>query len=93
MRQYVHQLTAASAATAHTEALAAHAKRRNEGPRPGAAREGERLHPFHVPDLRIFQRLGLEYVIVNADNGLMGGARSEEFLHPTPVGEDVHKRD
>jgi len=41
---------------------------------------------------RIFQRLGLEYMIVNADNGLMGGARSEEFLHPTPVGEDTFVR-
>ncbi len=38
---------------------------------------------------RIFRRLGLSYVIVNADNGLVGGARSEEFLHPTPVGEDT----
>ncbi|WP_127820466.1 proline--tRNA ligase, partial [Microbacterium sp. CPCC 204701] len=41
---------------------------------------------------RIFQKLGLEYVIVAADNGLMGGARSEEFLHPTPVGEDTFVR-
>ncbi|MEP6478654.1 MAG: proline--tRNA ligase [Rhodoglobus sp.] len=41
---------------------------------------------------RIFQRLGLEYVIVNADSGLMGGARSEEFLHPTPIGEDTFVR-
>ncbi len=41
---------------------------------------------------RIFQRLGLEYVIVQADNGLMGGARSEEFLHPTAVGEDTFVR-
>src|ERR1700712_2914337 len=41
---------------------------------------------------RIFTRLGLEYVIVNADNGLMGGARSEEFLHPTPIGEDSFVR-
>ncbi len=41
---------------------------------------------------RIFTRLGLEYVIVNADNGLMGGAKSEEFLHPTPVGEDTFVR-
>lgn len=41
---------------------------------------------------RIFRRLGLEYVIVAADNGLMGGARSEEFLHPTPVGEDTFVR-
>ena len=29
---------------------------------------------------RIFQRLGLEYVIVQADAGAMGGSRSEEFL-------------
>ena len=41
---------------------------------------------------RIFQRLGLEYEIVNADSGLMGGARSEEFLHPTPIGEDTFVR-
>ena len=41
---------------------------------------------------RIFQRLGLEYVIVHADNGLMGGARSEEFLHPIAVGEDTFVR-
>ncbi|MCR8671067.1 proline--tRNA ligase [Agrococcus sp. HG114] len=38
---------------------------------------------------RIFQRLGLEYVIVSADAGAMGGSKSEEFLHPTPVGEDT----
>ena len=41
---------------------------------------------------RIFARLGLDYVIVKADSGLMGGARSEEFLHPTPVGEDTFVR-
>ncbi len=41
---------------------------------------------------RIFGRLGLEYVIVNADAGAMGGSRSEEFLHPTPVGEDTFVR-
>lgn len=38
---------------------------------------------------RIFQRLGLEYVIVSADAGAMGGSKSEEFMHPTPVGEDT----
>ncbi|MDF2044824.1 proline--tRNA ligase [Microbacterium sp. Kw_RZR3] len=38
---------------------------------------------------RIFQRLGLEYVIVAADAGAMGGSKSEEFLHPTPIGEDT----
>ena len=41
---------------------------------------------------RIFKRLGLEYVIVKADAGAMGGSRSEEFLHPTPVGEDTFVR-
>ena len=41
---------------------------------------------------RIFQRLGLEYVIVQADAGAMGGSRSEEFLHPTPVGEETFVR-
>ena len=38
---------------------------------------------------KIFQRLGLDYVIVKADAGAMGGSRSEEFLHPTPIGEDT----
>ncbi|MBT4909031.1 MAG: proline--tRNA ligase [Microbacteriaceae bacterium] len=41
---------------------------------------------------RIFQRLGLEYVIVQADAGAMGGSRSEEFLHPTEIGEDTFVR-
>jgi prolyl-tRNA synthetase len=41
---------------------------------------------------RIFARLGLEYVIVKADAGAMGGSKSEEFLHPTPVGEDTFVR-
>jgi prolyl-tRNA synthetase len=41
---------------------------------------------------RIFQRLGMEYVIVQADAGAMGGSRSEEFLHPTPIGEDTFVR-
>ncbi len=41
---------------------------------------------------RVFQRLGLEYVIVSAHAGAMGGSRSEEFLHPTPVGDDTFVR-
>lgn len=41
---------------------------------------------------RIFNRLGLDYVIVQADAGAMGGSRSEEFLHPTEVGEDSFVR-
>ncbi len=38
---------------------------------------------------RIFTRLGLRYVIVSAMSGAMGGSRSEEFLHPSPIGEDT----
>ena len=38
---------------------------------------------------RIFQRLGVEYVIVKADAGAMGGSKSEEFLSPSPIGEDT----
>lgn len=41
---------------------------------------------------RIFTRLGLEFVIVAAMSGAMGGSRSEEFLMPTPVGEDTFVR-
>ena len=41
---------------------------------------------------RIFHRLGLDYVIVQADAGAMGGSRSEEFLHPTAIGEDSFVR-
>lgn len=42
--------------------------------------------------VRIFDRLGLEYVIVTATSGAMGGSKSEEFLSPTPVGEDTYVR-
>ncbi len=41
---------------------------------------------------RIFTRLGLDFVIVAAMSGAMGGSRSEEFLMPTPVGEDTFVR-
>src|SRR6476646_6234709 len=42
--------------------------------------------------IRIFDRLGLEYVIVSAMSGAMGGSKSEEFLHPTEIGEDTFVR-
>ncbi|WP_084130031.1 proline--tRNA ligase [Demequina sp. NBRC 110055] len=42
--------------------------------------------------IRIFERLGLEYVIVQAQSGAMGGSKSEEFLSPTEVGEDTFVR-
>ena len=41
---------------------------------------------------RIFARLGLDYVPVNAMAGAMGGSHSEEFLHPCEIGEDTFVR-
>ena len=41
---------------------------------------------------RIFTRLGVEYVIVKADAGAMGGSKSEEFLSPSAIGEDTFVR-
>jgi prolyl-tRNA synthetase len=38
---------------------------------------------------RIFSRLGFDYRIVFAVSGAMGGSASEEFLAPTPAGEDT----
>lgn len=37
---------------------------------------------------RIFDRLGLDYTIVDADSGAMGGSGSQEFMVKSPVGED-----
>ena len=42
--------------------------------------------------INTFDRLGLDYVIVSAVSGAMGGSRSEEFLQPTEVGEDTFVR-
>lgn len=42
--------------------------------------------------IKTFERLGLDYVIVAATSGAMGGSRSEEFLHPSDVGEDTFVR-
>ena len=42
--------------------------------------------------IRIFDRLGLRYVIVAAMSGAMGGSASEEFLADSPVGEDTYVR-
>jgi prolyl-tRNA synthetase len=42
--------------------------------------------------IRIFDRLGLEYVIVSAMSGAMGGSRSEEFLAAADTGEDTFVR-
>lgn len=43
--------------------------------------------------IKIFDRLGFEYVIVHADSGAMGGSASEEFLAVSLGGEDTFVRD
>jgi prolyl-tRNA synthetase len=42
--------------------------------------------------VRMFDRLGLDYVIVRATSGAMGGSASEEFLAISPTGEDSFVR-
>ncbi|HXP17578.1 MAG TPA: proline--tRNA ligase [Terriglobales bacterium] len=37
---------------------------------------------------RIFDRCGLNYMVVEADSGAMGGSQSHEFMVRTPAGED-----
>jgi prolyl-tRNA synthetase len=39
---------------------------------------------------RIFRRLGLDFTVVAAMSGAMGGSASEEFLASAPVGEDTY---
>ena len=38
---------------------------------------------------KIFKEIGLDYVVVRADTGVMGGLLSEEFQAVTDVGEDI----
>ena len=40
--------------------------------------------------VKTFNRLGLEFNIVSAMSGAMGGSKSEEFLAPCPTGEDTY---
>ena len=42
--------------------------------------------------LKIFDRLGLDYVVVKAMSGAMGGSASEEFLATAEYGEDTYVR-
>ncbi|MDN5860110.1 MAG: proline--tRNA ligase [Pseudonocardia sp.] len=42
--------------------------------------------------VKIFDRLGIEYVIVSAMSGAMGGSASEEFLAVAESGEDTYVR-
>jgi prolyl-tRNA synthetase len=37
---------------------------------------------------RIFDRCGLQYMVIEAHSGAMGGSQSEEFMVRTPAGED-----
>lgn len=37
---------------------------------------------------KIFDRCGIEYVVVDADSGAMGGSASQEFMVATDAGED-----
>ncbi|MBY6350230.1 proline--tRNA ligase [Rhodococcoides corynebacterioides] len=41
---------------------------------------------------RIFDRLGISYVVVAATSGAMGGSASEEFLAESDIGEDTFVR-
>jgi prolyl-tRNA synthetase len=41
---------------------------------------------------KLFDRLGLEYVVVKATSGAMGGSASEEFLAVAENGEDTYVR-
>ncbi len=53
----------------------------------------ERSYALHRDAyIRIFDRLGFEYVIVKATSGAMGGSVSEEFLAKAEVGEDTYVR-
>lgn len=38
----------------------------------------------------VFDRLGLEYSVISADNGSMGGSRSHEFIAEAEVGSDSY---
>lgn len=39
--------------------------------------------------IKIFEKLGLDVIPVAADNGAMGGKKSEEFMLLSPIGEDT----
>jgi prolyl-tRNA synthetase len=53
----------------------------------------ERSYQLHRDAyIKIFDRLGLEYVVVAATSGAMGGSASEEFLAVAETGEDTYVR-
>lgn len=46
-------------------------------------------HKMYEAYKKIFNRIGLNYAIVKADTGVMGGSLSEEFQAITDIGEDT----
>ncbi|MGH3994844.1 MAG: aminoacyl--tRNA ligase-related protein, partial [Pseudonocardiaceae bacterium] len=51
----------------------------------------ERSYQLHREAyIKMFDRLGLKYVIVSAVSGAMGGSASEEFLAQSDFGEDTY---
>ncbi|OUZ07988.1 proline--tRNA ligase [Aeromicrobium sp. PE09-221] len=53
----------------------------------------ERSYQAHrAAYVRIFDRLGFDYAVVQADSGAMGGSASEEFLVVADTGEDTFVR-
>ncbi|MBV9516018.1 MAG: proline--tRNA ligase, partial [Mycobacteriaceae bacterium] len=52
----------------------------------------EQYHAHRDAYQRIFDRMGVRFVIVSALSGAMGGSASEEFLAESPIGEDTFVR-
>ena len=47
---------------------------------------------FLVAYKRVYSRLGLEFSVVDADNGDMGGSQSHEFIAEAEVGSDTYQK-
>lgn len=49
----------------------------------------DKSYQLHVEAYnRIFARCGIEFLMVESDPGMMGGATAHEFMAPSPAGED-----
>ena len=48
----------------------------------------ESYQKHHRAYCRIFERCGLDYIVVEADSGAMGGSQSHEFMVESDAGED-----
>ncbi len=51
----------------------------------GLERSYQAMYDAYV---RTFDRCGLDYVVVDAESGAMGGSRSHEFMVSSPMGDD-----